>query len=295
MLTRRRALGAALAAPLTAGLARGAPAHQKPPADLRLHDWRFAGEKPFIKRAIILAPTHLSEGQKAPCLVLFHGLGEAKEGHESGAYAWLDRYGAASCYGRLRSPPVSSVLKRKDLTDARATQLNDELKKSPFGGLVLVCPFTPNVWSYRDTPATLDALASFVAGELLDRVAAEVPEADATRVGVDGCSLGGFVSPEVFLRKPARFKSFGVIQPAIGHRQIGRYVDALGAVKGLPVHVESSLADPYLAVSRDLHAALKKASIDADFIAPPGPHDQPFLRDVGSLEMLLWHDRALRR
>lgn len=243
----------------------------------------------------MLAPTHLAAGQKAPCLVLFHGLGEAKEGHESGAYAWLDRYGAASCYARLRRPPLASIHKRKDLTDARATELNEELKKNPFGGLVLVCPFTPNVWSFRDTPGTLNALADFVVGDLMTRVGKEIPEADTTKVGLDGCSLGGFVSLEVFGRKSSSFSSFGVVQPAIGHRQIGGYVEQIKARKGLPVHVETSTADPYWLVSKDLHAALGKAGVSSDFIAPPGPHDQPFLRDVGSVEMLLWHDRALRR
>jgi predicted esterase len=291
----RRALGALLAAPLLPRGAGAAPKHREPPADLRLVDWTFPGEKPFIKRATVLAPTHLEKDKKVPCLVLFHGLGEAKEGHESGAYAWLDRYGAASCYERLRRPPVASIHKRKDLTDARAAELNDDLKKNPLGGLVLVCPFTPNVWSFRDTSATLDALASFVTGDLMARVAKEIPEADGARVGVDGCSLGGFVALEVFQRKPASFASFGVVQPAIGHRQIAGYVEMLKARKGLPVHVESSTADPYLLVSKDLHGALQKAGVASEFLAPPGPHDQPFLRDVGSLEMLLWHDRALRR
>lgn len=291
----RRSLAALLAAPLLPRVASaGAPKHLDPPPDLRLVDWTFPGEKPFIKRATVLAPTHLPKDQKVPCLILFHGLGEAKEGHESGAYAWLDRYGLGSSYARLRRPPVSSILRRKDLTDARAGELNEELKKTPLGGLVLICPFTPNVWSFRDTPGTLSALASFVTGELLERVGREIPEADTGRLGVDGCSLGGFVSLEVFARKPAMFSSFGVVQPAIGHRQIPGYVEALKGRTGLPVHVESSQADPYLMVSKDLHAALHKAGVRSEFLAPPGPHDQPFLRDVGTLEMLLWHDRALR-
>lgn len=296
-LSRRLALGALLGAAL--GPRRARAEHQQPPADLKLFDWRFPGDKPFVKRAVVLAPTHLAADEKAPTLVLFHGLGEAKEGHESGAYAWLDRYGVASSYARLRRPPVASTSRRKDLTDARAAELSAALKQKPFGGLVLVCPFTPNVWSYKSTPAALDALAEFVAGDLLDKVAREIPSADTSpaRTGVDGCSLGGFVSAEIFVRKPARFGTFGVVQPAIGNRQIPAYVDAIAQRKGgpVPVHVESSSADPYLAVSKDLHAAFQKAKVSSDFIAPPGPHDQPFLRDVGSLEMLLWHDRALRR
>lgn len=291
MISRR----SLLAASLLSKVASATPKHLTPPEDLRLFDWTFSSGKPFVKRATVLAPTHLKKDQKVPCLLLFHGLGEAKEGHESGAYAWLDRYGAASCYARLRHPPVASILKRKDLTDTRAQELNRELKDRPFEGLVLVCPFTPNVWSFRDTPATLRTLTEFVTGELMARVQGEIPEADVTRVGVDGCSLGGFVSLEVFGRNPAYFSSLGVVQPAIGHRQIAGYVEQIQARKGLPVHVESSTADPYLPVSKELHAALGKVGVKSDFIAPPGPHDQPFLRDIGSLEMLLWHDRALRR
>jgi enterochelin esterase-like enzyme len=282
---------------LAAPAALAGKAERVPPDDLRLFDWTFEKRHPFVRRAVVLAPTHLAAGEKAPCLVLFHGFGEAKAGHEVGSYAWLERYGLGSSYRRLRHPPVASVSRQKYLSEARAAQLNAELEKRPFGGMVLVCPFTPNVWSFRSTPDALDALADFVAGELLDRVAAEIPFADTSpaRTSVDGCSLGGFVSLEVFLRKPARFGALGVVQPAISSRGVARYVDAVAGRPGgaPPVHVETSRGDPYLAVSKELAAALVKKSISCDLIVPPGPHDQPFLRDVGTLELLHWHDRVL--
>jgi hypothetical protein len=259
---------------------------------------RFPGEKPFVKRAMVLMPTHLPEGEKVPTLVLFHGFGEAKAGHEVGVFAWLDRYGAASSYGRLQRPPVASIDQRRDLREPRAAEINERLGREPFGGMVLVCPFTPNVWGYRDTPATLDAFADFVAGDLLDQVGKQVPCADVSpaRTGLDGCSLGGYVSAEVFARKASRFGTFGVIQPAIERSKIGDYVAAVTGRPGgtIPVHIETSTGDPYLGVSRDLQSAMKKAGVASEFIAPPGPHDQLFLRDVGCLEFLLWHDRTLR-
>lgn len=299
-LARRRLLQATSLAltPWLAPRLAGAAPPATPPPDLALVDLRFPGDKPFVKRATVLVPTHLPEGQKVPTLVLFHGFGEAKAGHEVGAFAWLDRYGAASSYGRLQRPPVSSIDARRDLREARAAEINERLTREPFGGLVLVCPFTPNVWGYRDTPAALDALADFVAGDLLDQVARQIPCADTSpaRTGVDGCSLGGYVSAEVFARKAARFGAFGVIQPAIERSKIGDYVGAVARRAGgaVPVHVETSTGDPYLGVSRDLQAAMKKAGLNSEFIAPPGPHDQLFLRDVGCLEFLLWHDRTLR-
>jgi pimeloyl-ACP methyl ester carboxylesterase len=268
------------------------------PSDLALHDFAFDRTWPFVHRAMVLAPTHLPADTKVPVLVLLHGLGEAKEGHASGTFAWLDRYGAGSSYARLRSPPLASVEKRKDLTDDRATTLNAELAARPFGGLVLVCPFTPNVWSFKSTEMALDKLTEFITGDLMSRVGREIAVADTTRVGLDGCSLGGFVALEVFARKAERFATVGVVQPAISSRGVPRYADVIAAAlrnAPLGVHVESSKADPYLRVSQELVDALGTRSVTADFIAPPGPHDQPFLRDVGTLEMLLWHDKALRR
>lgn len=296
-VSRRSWLGAAASAMLaTPAPARAAPTRQAPPG-LALHDLRFPDRPPFVRRAAVLAPTHLPPGTKAPTLVLLHGFGEAKAGHEVGTFAWLDRYGLGTSYARLRSPPVASVFKRRDLTEPRAAEINRRLETRPFRGMVLVCPFTPNVWSFKSTAGALDALSSFVTGELLDRVSAEISVADTSpaRTAIDGCSLGGFVSIELFVRAPARYAALGVIQPAVGGRQVAAYADAVAARPDgpPPVHVESSVGDPYLAVSRELAAALVKRGVSCDLIVPPGPHDQPFLRDVGTLEMLLWHDSVL--
>ena len=290
----RRALVAGAAATLAVGSAH---ASRVPPSDLRILDWTFDDAWPFTRRALVAVPTHLGEGRRAPVLVLLHGLGEAKQGPESGVFAWLDRYGMGSSYARLRQPPLASTHKRRDLTDARAKELTEELARRPLGGLVLVCPFTPNVWSFKSTELALDHFASFIRGPLLDRVAKEVPEADPSRIGLDGCSLGGFVALEVAKRRPDGWGSLGVVQPAISERKVGEYAELLaGAARDdkTRVHVESSTYDPYLRVSRLLHEGVVAKGARAELIVPPGPHDQPFLRDVGTLEMLLFHDRALR-
>ncbi len=292
-MKRRAALGLPLAL-----LALPARASRTPPKDLRLVDWTFDERRPFVHRALVLTPTHLPEGERAPVLVLLHGLGEAKEGPESGVFAWLDRYGLGGAYTRLRSPPVASISKRKDLTDARAKELNAELDARPFGGMVVVCPFTPNVWSYKDIGATLDALGAFVVGPLLDRVKAEIPEADTTRVGLDGCSLGGYVALELLARERERWTSFGVVQPAIGEGAATKWAGVVEAARAkrprLAVHLETSSHDPYLRATKALSSKLTAADVTHTLRVCPGPHDQPFLRDVGTLEMLLFHDRALR-
>ncbi len=289
---RRRALLALGGACLGSGRARGAEL----PDDLRPLDWSWPNAGGLVRRALALVPTHLAPGARVGTLVLLHGLGEARQGPKAGAYAWLERYGLGQAYARLRRPPVASVLPRHDLTPARAGEINAELAGLPFRGLVLVCPAIPDVWAAGNVPATLEALAEFFAGPLLERVAREVPEARGAggSVGLDGCSLGGFVALEAALRRPGPWASVGVVQPAVGAAQAVRYAEGLAAAgPRRPVHVETSRGDPYLGASRRLADELSKRGVPCDLSISPGPHDQPFLRDVGSLEMLLWHDRRL--
>jgi predicted esterase len=265
------------------------------PEGLRLLDWSWPSAGGLARRAVVLAPTHLAPGSRVATLVLLHGLGEARQGPKAGAYAWLERYGLADAYARLRKPPVASVLPRHDLTPERAAEINAALASLPFRGLVLACPAIPDVWAASNLAATLDAIADFCAGPLLERVAREVPEARGGEgsVGLDGCSLGGFVALEVAARRPDPWATVGVVQPAVGAAQAARYAAARAARPARPVHVESSRGDPYLGASRRLADELSKRGVPCDLSVSPGPHDQPFLREVGSLEMLLWHDRRL--
>ena len=58
-----------------------------------------------------------------------------------------------------------------------------------------------------------------------------------------------------------------------------------------PLHLLTSEADPFLPGNKKLAAALAKKNIACDLRVLPGPHDQPWLREAGTIEMLLWHDR----
>jgi iron(III)-salmochelin esterase len=293
---RRRALLALGGAFGGAGEARAAGQGEGPalPEGLRLLDWSWPSAGGLARRAVVLVPTHLAPGARVATLVLLHGLGEARQGAKAGAYAWVERYGLADAYARLRRPPVASVSRRRDLTPERAAEINAAIAATPFRGLVLVCPAIPDVWASGDVAATLAAIADFCAGPLLERVTREVPEAKTGEgsVGIDGCSLGGYVALEVAGR-PGPWATVGVVQPAIGAGQAARYALSLAARAGRPVHVETSRGDPYLGASRRLADELSKRGVPCDLSVLPGPHDQPFLREVGSLEMLLWHDRRL--
>jgi hypothetical protein len=232
--------------------------------------------------------------------VLFHGLGETLD-PTTGVYAWVERYGLGTSYARLRRPPIARTSRRAELLpDDRCAALNASLAALPFRGMAVACPYTPNLMKMAD--ADLDRYAAWIVEKVIPRAQADAPVlADPAHTSVDGVSLGGFVSLDVFCRRPEAFAACGAVQAAIGTGRATVFADRLAAAMGrgparkaTSVHVETSEGD----VFRDANAALAKElgrrGVPSDLVVLPGQHDQVFLRESGTLEMLLWHDRRLR-
>ena len=57
------------------------------------------------------------------------------------------------------------------------------------------------------------------------------------------------------------------------------------------VHLLTSEGDPFLAGHVAFAAALTKHGVPFEKRVLPGPHDQPWLREAGTIEMLLYQDR----
>lgn len=268
--------------------------------DLAQHDLVLDGDRKIARRALVLAPTHVSAKTRLPVLVLLHGLGET--GNELlGIHAWGERYGAVGAYERLRRPPLQRTLERaRYLTDDRLRTLDAALADRPFRGMVLVCPVTPNPRRIGSVERVLDRYADWIDETLLPAVRAKVPSAEGpASTGLDGCSLGGWVGMEVFLRKPWLFGSFGCVQAAFNVAKARRYAERIAetfaGAAPRPVHVETSSTDPFRRANETLAERLGQLGVPHELRVPPGPHNQPWLREVGTLEMLLWHDRQLGR
>ena len=113
----------------------------------------------------------------------------------------------------------------------------------------MICPVTPNP---RETASrggyVLDRYSEWIEHTLLPPLARRAARM-ARGVGVDGCSMGGYVAAEVFVRKPHLFRSFGLVQPAVGEYRVARYARHLTravARHGLKgIHLQTSTADPY--------------------------------------------------
>lgn len=262
---------------------------------LSLHDWALPGEAKLARRAVVLVPTHLRKGERVPLLIALHGLAETVD-EELGAYAWVKRYGIGNGYAHARAPESITVEGLgKMVTDARVAELRAELTK-PFRGMVIACPYTPNIWKAAPTPdMVLDAYTPWLFDVLLPRLRAETPVNN--KLGIDGVSLGGYASLGVGARRMDAIDSLGCVQAAISTGDADKWTDRIAkafATHGTkPLHLLTSTADAFRAPVEAFSASLKKRAIAHTFRLAIGPHDQPFLRGPGSLEMLLFHDRAL--
>lgn len=263
------------------------------------HEWmdlRLPGSAQLARRATVFTPKE-SRGTPLPVLVLLHGLGETGNDRD-GAYAWVERYGLLSSYERLWQPPVERTLSRQRfLVPERSRAINRELSLHPFRGMVLVCPYTPNVFR-MNTSQALDDYADWIVQVLLPEVRSRTPVRSEMRwTGIDGCSLGGFISYQVFFRKPEAFYSCGAVQAAFGKGAASSYADTFKEIverHGLRrIHIETSTSDPYHDANVLLSQQLSRRGIEHQLRVPPGPHNQPWLIEAGTLEMLLWHDRQL--
>ena len=253
--------------------------------NLRLLDLTEGG-----RRFVLVVPKYLAPGQKLPVVVLLHGLGETTN-ERAGAYAWVERYGLGSAWQRLKRSPVERTGTRGEWTDARLAEVNEELLQRPFRGLALVCPFMPNPSGVAD----LDAYARWIETSLLPRVRKETQvHEDAAQTFLCGVSLGGYVSLEMLARLPHVFGAWAGVQTAIGTFAAPGYAQKIATGwkdKPHPMMLLTSTLDHWKASSEALAAAFKAKSLATTYRVVPGPHDQPWLREAGTIEALLWLDR----
>lgn len=254
----------------------------------------------FGKKALLLRPSRVNDDTKLPLLVLFHGLGETVA-ESLGIHAWADRYGLLEAYTRLVSPPITRTLPNKRyFSDERLAEINADLARTPFPDLCIVCPFVPNPFKKDPSAPLLDAYARYVETALLPAVRASTATIDDARhTGVDGVSLGGYVSLEIFLRKPELFGVVGTMQGAFGKQLAEVYARRIAEVcaKSGPraVHVTTTSFDPFREASELFAKRLAERGVPATLSVPEGPHDQTFLREAGSIETLLFQASALNR
>lgn len=261
------------------------------PADNRWRDLSFAA--PDEQRALVLAPPST---RPLPVLVALHGRGESGRGLEVGAKAWRDDYYLDKLDERLRTGALTRADLGEMVLDERLGRLNDSLKKNPYEGLVVACPYTPDL---KDRSAKGAAgFAQFIREALLPRVQSE-SKGLATRegTGIDGVSMGGRLALLVGFMHADIFGAVGALQPAIKVDEAETFAMMAKRAthdKPMAIRLVSSEGDPFLAAVRALSKALDEVAVKHDLVVTPGPHDYAWNRGPGGVEMLLWHERVLR-
>ena len=284
--------------------AAGAPALPPPPRldppappGITVRTIAFGLAQGGPQQAVVVTPVGGAANARYPLLVALGGLGETRRGLVAGAAGWVKDYWLDRAMKRLAAPPLTRADFQDFVDPARLAAINASLAARPYRGLVVACPFTPDLWTQRSLD-NAGPFARFVTERLLPRVRAEAPvERAPAATGIDGVSLGGRLSLLVALAEPGAFGAVGVTQGAFEPDEVAevsqRAVTALHR-GGLRLRLLTTDKDFYRDPIEALHTALAEAGAAHDHLDLPGPHGYPFNRGPGAIEMLLWHDRVLR-
>ncbi len=229
-----------------------------------------------------------------PILIALHGRGEAVRGPNRGYRGWLDDYALGDAMTALARGRLTKRDHRGFVRDEHLRSLNSSLRAQPYRGLVVVTPYTPDLMDEPFDSQSIVDYGNYLAGPLIEAVAERVPRAQRDKVGIDGVSLGGMLSLQIGFSHPDVFDTVGGIQPAIRGRVERLTAMARDASPRPTLRLLSSDEDPFLRVTRQLSSALEQAGYRHELVVTPGPHDYSFNRGPGSIELLRFHDRALR-
>jgi hypothetical protein len=265
--------------------------------DFEAHVWTGPsfGRGPAA-RAVVLVPKIRVAGERFPLLIALHGLGETHLGPQRGAWGWVRDYELPRADRALRNGTLTAQDFESLVEPSRLQQLNASLRAQRYGGLVVILPFTIDVRANLDGPAHR-RFDRWIAHELVVRARRTLPViANREATGIDGVSLGGLHALWTGLSHPEVFGVVAALQPAVRGRQsllIQRYAHGSGRPAQRIRIVTSTLdalRDDVIALDR----AMTQANIAHEFKLLVGPHDYVFNRGPGAIEMLLFHDRALR-
>jgi iron(III)-salmochelin esterase len=270
-----------------------APSMSDAPIDngLNLLDWEMPNEYGGEKRCVVMVPKNATG--KLPLLIALHGMGETTS-PKTGAYGWLDSYQLDRTLLRLRTPPLDAAAFKNLVTPTRLVEINTDLAKRPFGGMVIACPYLPRGIGGE---VTYETYGSWLAEKLIPRLRAETPVIPTTAAtGIDGVSLGGITALRVGIARADVFGVIGALQPAVNDVETA---DALAAtieekIAGRPLRIVTSTEDAYRVTLTALDEKLWARKVTHQFFVSEGPHDYVWNQGPGAIEMVMFHDRALR-
>jgi hypothetical protein len=248
--------------------------------------------------AAVIVPAWEGAPARFPVVIALHGRGEALKGPERGAFGWPDDYALTRAIQRICAPPLTLEDYEGFAESEQLAKVNADLAARPFEGLIVACPYLPDLDLRSDAPAK--AYGRWLVSTFLPRVQRETPALDAPdSTGIDGVSLGGATALRVGLAFPDHFGTVGGLQPALFADDAPGWTELARAARArrpsLLLRILTSHDDYYNAAITRLSRAWSDGGVAHSFLDVVGPHDYPFNRGPGAYELLTWHDRMLRR
>jgi enterochelin esterase-like enzyme len=261
--------------------------------------WDYPESPEGPTRVVVSVPAHPADSTRYPVLLTFHGKGEALKGPERGARGWVDDYQMYTAIARLHAPPLTGADLHGFVSPSRLARYNRALASTPYRDLIVVMPYTPTSLGGEKPFEVVVPYGKFLVERVLARVYRETPAiGTAESTGIDGVSLGGRVGLLIGLQLPRAFGAVSVIQAAFDSANAPEIMalarEARAQNPKLRLRLVTSEEDYFLNANRSISHALSAAGIAHELVVVPGPHDYEFNRGPGVIEMLLFHDRALR-
>ncbi|MFH0960519.1 MAG: alpha/beta hydrolase-fold protein [Pseudomonadota bacterium] len=233
--------------------------------------------------------------KKYPLVIAFGGAGECARPPREGALAWAQYYRMDEAIKALTSNHLESVDFRGLVTPEQLTYFNNRLKKEPYSGVIVACPYSPLISNPREFEDP--KYEHFIMDELVPLLKRRF-RVEEGRVGVDGVSMGGARSMFFGLKYPMTFFSIGSSQGAFGPF-MDTYSDLIRTnreiLKKRPIQLVTSDGDGMAPSVKKMSALLNSEGIPHTYLNLTGPHDYIFNQGPGSISLLMFHNTAKPR
>ena len=232
--------------------------------------------------------------RKYPLVIAFGGAGECARSPRDGALAWLYYYKTDEAIRALANNRLTPDDFRRLITPPHLNDFNRRLKDRPYRGIILACPSSPLL--SPQVGLEYPEYEEYIMDELIPALKSRYRVAD-DRVGIDGVSMGGARAMYYGFKYPEVFSSIGSVQGAFGpyfdvyRHFVERHSETL---KKRSIQLVTSDHDPMAPSVERMHQLLVGNSIPHLYLKLTGPHDYIFNQGPGALELLVFHDHALR-
>lgn len=224
-----------------------------------------------------------------PMVIAFGGAGECSKSPRQGSLAWVSYYKADEAAKALASSHLSSSDFRGLVTREQLDKFNRLLKKNPYSGVILVCPYSPLLTPHNGLE--IPEYEKYIMEELIPALCSHY-RVDRSRLGVDGVSMGGARSMYYGFKYPEIFSRVGSVQAAVGPF-MDTYRHLLNSkgnqIKKSSIQIVSSDLDVFLKSIEKFSSMLDSMGMRHSLLVLKGPHDYIFNQGPGSLALLSFH------